>query len=639
MCGICGVVGEGDPAAERAVSAMNRALEHRGPEGTFLSRVGAAVFGHTRLAFVDLVSSWQPYRSPDSSVLLAFNGEIYNHALLRDELACDIPGEAALLAELFIRHGAAMVEKLDGMYAIAVYAAGEDALYLMRDPFGQKPLSYAVEGRIVRFASEARALRALPTVRSEIHPQALALYLTHNAVPPPHSLSGKICQVPAGSVLRIQDGTIHHLSEWQPKVSHEGWRASETEHPEAILELALKRAVRSHVACELPCGVFLSGGLDSSLIAAMVAEESGDRPPCFTAQFPDAGSFDESSWATSVGHSLKLPHRLVPLSLSDLGSLAERWLPAMDEPIADHSFLPTVAVAQAARQEVKAVLTGDGADELLMGYRLFEAMAIIGTITRFLPRPALRGLLSAWGRMRASEGNLDSRQIAARLALAVSAPPAYAYTLAGAAFRPEEWRRILSAEAFAAAGTVNAFDEIDRQLALLGTADDAEQLQSGMLTHFLRHVIIPKLDRATMLVGLEARSPFLSREFSEVALQVPRTEKLRGRSTKDVLRRIARRFLPESVVARKKQGFRAPIAALLRGPLRSFLCDHLREASLRRAGLLNPTEVQRLLNEHLNHGRDHHRALWSLLCFQCWASDLGGSNPSGYSNEEELAKP
>ena len=621
MCGIAGITfGIQTIQAEHIVEHMLAKQLHRGPEGCGVDRLADAVFGCCRLSFVDISTSTQPYCSPDGRILLVFNGEIYNHIELRQRLGAahpcfTTPGEAALLAALYAEHGLEMVHMLNGMFAIAIFDVQRSETILIRDRFGKKPLYYTVIGRQVVFASELRALQAHPQASVELDVKAVGLYLTFNTVPSPASLIRGIHKVPASSVVRIRDGHVCVESYWQLRLAPE-------EHPrEETLEglhQRLRNAVVMRLPQEVPFGVFLSGGLDSSLIAAIAARVSSTPLRTYSVGFPDHASFDETSHALAIANALQVKHSVVPITLDALASEAKRCLTRMDEPVADQSLVPTYLLAVAARREVKAVLTGDGADEMLMGYQIFLAMTLLRAATRILPAQTLQRVLRWLGQGQPSDRNLHYAHVARLLARALSEPPHRQYYSAACAVPPTEWDGLFQPQRLTDLMTVDPFVQVDAFVSQSPGAGAAEQLQLGMICHFLRDVILTKLDRATMLASLEARSPYLDHALVDMCLQLPSQLKLNGLTTKYALKQLALRYLPERYVQRRKQGFRTPTAALLRGPLLEFTRDMLSARTLREDGLFRPNRVQQLFDEHVARVQDHHRSLWAILCLQSW---------------------
>jgi asparagine synthase (glutamine-hydrolysing) len=615
MCGIAGSVGASSAGHDAAVARMTQAQRHRGPEGTIYGSLGDAAFGFCRLAFVEIGIASQPWRTRDDALLVVFNGEIYNHRELRGGVAVETArGEAPLIAALYQRQGVDFVKCLNGMFAIAIYDRPRRELLLFRDRFGKKPLYYFNRAGRSAFASELTALSLHPDCPTEVDAESVAQFLTFHAVPAPRAIYRGVRKVPAGGVVRLRDGEEEVSLHWRPRLSVTKMPLAErVEHTDLLLTAAVLRRFSD----EAPFGIFLSGGVDSSLIAAIAARHAGAPLASFSIGFPGTPTFDESAHASRAAELLGLRHHVVPLSLARLTQTSMDTLARVDEPLADPALVSTAALAEEARRNVKAVLTGDGADELLMGYRFFVAERALGMLRKVLPLPLVTSALNALARGAASDRNLHFRHVARLLVRSLACPPAHRYHEAAAAFPPADWPSILSDEARSATAS-DPYRELDRAVSESGAATNFERLQIGMIAHFLRDGILAKLDRATMQWGLEARSPFLDRDLVDFLFALPQDCKLRGFTTKFLLKQVAVRYLPAAIVERRKQGFRSPVSAMLRGPMREFLCDRLSDRALAAHGLFQLPRVRQLLDEHFRRTEDHHRRLWPLLCFQCW---------------------
>jgi asparagine synthase (glutamine-hydrolysing) len=622
MCGIAGVVTDvREEGVDSTVARMLSEQEHRGPEGRKVVRIDHVVFGHCVLAYTDVGRSRQPYVWADGRCVLVFNGEIYNHRELRAELdGRGIPvedaGEAAVLAALYATRGVEMVAALNGMFAIAIHDLEARQTLLIRDRFGKKPLFYHLARRRLTFASELRALRCDPAVPADVDGASLARFLTLNSVPAPHSLIKDVRKVPPGHIVRIRDDAAQEIRYWAPHLSPKPWRTSDC--VEAVHEKFVA-AVERRIPAEVDIGVFLSGGLDSALVAAVAAHRVGRVLPTFSASFPDDPSYDETEEVLSISRALGTEHAVVAMTKETLAAEIPTVLAGLDEPIADHSLIPTRILAGAARRRVKAVLTGDGADELMMGYRIFAGALLLRGVTRVVPPLVLRRLLMRAAGRKVSYQNLHYTHVAPLIARMVGTAPEHLYHVAAAAVPPGDWTTLLAPQWHAQARSTDVFADLDLLVAAHASLDTMEALQLGMLCHFLRDTILGKLDRATMLASLEARSPFLDAELVDTLLTVPSDLKLRFPIGKYILRRVAQRYLPMRLAFRRKRGFRVPIASLLRGHLKEYAQDMLSPHTVRRAALFRWEAVQTLLTEHLDGVADHHRALWSLLCAQAWA--------------------
>jgi asparagine synthase (glutamine-hydrolysing) len=621
MCGIAGIVGAEPSESVASVQCMLAGQRHRGPEGQSVAVAGDAVFGQCQLAFVAIGLSLQPHRWNGGRTMLVFNGEIYNHHKLRASLAGHPeleggPGEAPVLAALYSERGADMAQALEGMFAVAIHDAAKGHTLLLRDRFGKKPLYYHFSAGRLSFASELRALCAYPRVPSELSAPSLARYLSLNAVPAPDTIIDGVNKVRAGTALVFNRDRRVEKCYWRPSV---GTRPRDERTAIDQLDQRLRAAVRTRIPGEARLGAFMSGGLDSTLVAALAAGEVHGTLPTFSVGFPDAPSYDETPAALAAARTIGTDHLVVPLTMADLADQIPGLLFQLDEPVADPSFVPTAILARAARRTVKAVFTGDGADEMAMGYRIFAVLTALRLSSRLLPARLIRRLLRFLGGRRAGHRNLHYAHVARLLHHAIGAPPERLYYAAAAAVPNGDWASVLQPHWAERVRSADAYRDLNDLLAVQPAANPYERLQLGMICHFLRDVILTKLDRATMLASLEARSPFLDVHVAEELLGLQRRLKLRGTTTKYIVRRLAQSYLPPALVGQRKRGFRIPLAGLFAGPLKAFASDMLSDTSLRQTGLFRSDAVEAMFREHRDGRTDHHRVLWSMLCMQSWA--------------------
>lgn len=624
MCGIAGIVGEFSSDGERrGLQLMLDAQRHRGPEAQRILGNGRALFGQCALEFVDIGRSQQPYRSLSGRYLVVFNGELYNHRELRKRIQAlqftqELPpGEAPLIAERFAMVGLAMVRELEGMFAIAIYDAVRDETTLIRDRFGEKPLYYARTSQHLIFTSELKAIAAHPLCSLDLCRPAIGLYMTFGAVPAPHTLLESVQKVPPGSAVTVgRDGISIQCC--LPV------RFSPLRRPLGAAHVlsTLQRAVVARIPTETSFGIFLSGGLDSSLIAALTSRHVGPVST-YSLGFDDAPTFDETRQAEAVAKHLGTRHTVVTATRRQIAEETPRALSSIDEPVTDQSLVPTILLSRAARAEVKAVLTGDGADELFMGYNFFPVSRIIDGLLTALPGSTLRSVLRWLGNLPARDTNLHFAHVAAHLSRTIGVAPERRFVVGGAALERSHWPALMHQDTWATLQTVNEFDLLDHFMGQQPDLDSAERLQAGMIRHFLCDVVLTKLDRATMRESLEARCPFLDHEVVDTALALPRQAKLRAHRTKHILRTCASGLLPTRIVRGLKRGFRTPTASLLKRELRHYMTDMLSPDCVRSARVWRPEAVEKIIHEHLSGTRDHHRALWSMTCFSAWLRSLG----------------
>jgi asparagine synthase (glutamine-hydrolysing) len=616
MCGICGMVAlDGGAVDERVVRAMSGALAHRGPDSEGVFADGPVALAARRLSIIDLEHGDQPMSSEDGRVHVVQNGELYEHRRLQSELQarghrfrshCD----TEVLPHLYEERGMAFAEGLRGMFAIALWDARERRLVLARDPFGIKPLYYRVAGGMLAFASELKALVRQPGFSAEVDLEALEAYLAFNSVPSPMSIYREVRKLPAGHLLEVRDGEVNVRRYARPApVPAQGVRRDGGASLAAELRERLRDSVRAHLEADVPVGVFLSGGIDSSLLVALAAQEGPGAVRTFSIGFEER-SFDELSRARMVARRYGTDHHELVLR-PDATALLPEIAAAFDEPFADSSALPAYAVSQLASRHVKVALSGEGGDELFGGYFTYVADLLAPRLgaAAALARPMVERLPSSSRRV-----SLEYR--AKRFVRAAGLPPLE---------RHHGWKEIFSPDARAAllrpdrraAGADPLAGWRVRYAETVG-AEPLARLQDVDVGTYLVDDLLVKTDRASMAHSLEARVPFLDPIVAELALALPTHHKVRALAKKRLLRRAASGLVPPAIVHGPKRGFSIPAAAWLRGELTPFARDLLSPEALRRDGFFRPEAVTRLLDQHESGREDHSRQLWGLLCFQLW---------------------
>ena len=605
MCGICGLAGS--PDRERLI-AMSAALEHRGPDsfGEFVD--GPVALASRRLSIIDIAGGDQPIANEDGSCVVVQNGEIYNYPELRRELQRDghtlhTHSDTEAIVHLYEQHGLGFAERLRGMFAVAIWDARERRLVLARDRYGIKPLYYRHLRGELAFASEVRALP-----RGEIDLDALDAFLAFNSIPGPYSIFRDIRKLQPGHVLVwTEDGAVQveRFAHPLPAQADELRRDDEAELVEE-LRARVRDSVRAHLLADVPVGVLLSGGVDSSLLAALAAQETSDPVHTFTIGFSER-SFDERDDARRVAERYATNHHELLLE-PDPTLLLPALADAFDEPFADSSALPTYLVSQLAAEHVKVALSGEGGDELFGGYYTYAADLLaerFGTLARFAS-PVVERLPSSSGRT-----SFDYR--AKRFVRAAHLPPLE---------RHHGYKEIFSPEIRAElTGRSNGFDPVDvyrdRYRETEG-ADWLARLQDVDFAIYLVDDLLVKTDRSSMAHSLEARVPYLDPIVSSFAFALPTKHKVRGLSKKILLRKAAEPLLPREVVHGRKRGFSIPAAAWLRNELVPFTRETLSAETLTRQGFFRPQTVTRLIDEHVARTEDRSRQLWGLLAFTLW---------------------
>lgn len=609
MCGICGWVSlGGPPPPPERLPAMLAALRHRGPDQQTQVSWQSAGLGIARLAIQDPEGGFQPYRNEDERLWAVFNGEIYNFQELRAELESRghqlrSRADGEVIVHLFEEYGPAFVERLNGMFAIALWDGV--SLHLFRDRLGIKPLYLAISDRVLYFASELKALLHAPGVSRRLDHRALRSYLTLEYVPAPHSMFAAISKLEPAHHCRAGEHGVERRRYWEfPEWRPSGGSLSEwVERLRALLE----DSVRLRRIADVPIGVFLSGGLDSSTLTSMMSRLH-DRPVhTFSVGFAQA-SFDESAYSRAVSEHLQTVHHHQQLEPQSMLEALEPLVAQLDEPLADPAVVPTYLLARFAREWVTVALSGEGADELLGGYPTYFAHQLAAPFD-VLPQAFWRWLGRQVGRLPASSEYLSWEF---RLKKFVSGMGL-----------PLEERHLTWMGAFPWAGDSGVLREPAPHALDLsrwskpGTV--VERAQSLDLRTYLVDDLLVKLDRATMAVSLEGRVPFLDHRLVEAMSALPTSWKLRGLEAKRTLRQVEGARLPASVIGRRKKGFGVPLTAWLKGPLRPLVETYLGEPYLRRQGLFRPEVVARLVDQHGRGQADHRKPLWTLLCFQRWA--------------------
>ncbi len=617
MCGIAGFVNRDGEAADRGVLArMTGTLAHRGPDGEGEFIEGPAGLGHRRLSIIDVDGGAQPMSNEDGSVWVTFNGEIYNDPELRAGLLarghvfrtdCDTES----LVHLYEEHGPEFVRHLNGMFALAIWDVRRSRLVLARDRMGQKPLFYAETpaGSLV-FGSEPKALLAHPGVARRLDPAGLSRYLFYEYIPAPHSIWEGMRKLPPAHLL-VREGGVSTVSRYwsSPEPDAEGLPFEEQS---ARFWDEFRAAVGRHRRSDVPLGVFLSGGVDSSSVAAALAElEPASHIRTFSIGFEDP-SFDESGHARAVARHLGTDHHERTFSADSVMELLPEAAGWLDEPFGDASVLPTHLLSRFAREHVTVALGGDGADELLAGYPTFRAERA-SEVYRRLPKAARALAGSAVGMLPVDHGNISLDFKLKQFLRGASEPSALAHQRWLGSFSGPEIGRLL------VDGNIDVEGEhLARASALAVGSDPLTRSLRLYQDTYLPEDILTKVDRASMACGLEVRAPFLDARLVDAIQLLPSSYKYGRGQTKRLLKRAAAPRLPASILERPKKGFGIPVARWLRGPLAPLMHSLLAPDRLRKQGLFRPDEVARRIGEHLAGARDHRKPLWTLLMFQLW---------------------
>ena len=625
MCGITGwatldsrsLPPEG---AEELLHAMCERMVHRGPDSEGLFVAGGVALGMRRLAIIDLVTGEQPTFNEDKSIAVVLNGEIYNYRELRAELekrghAFRSASDTEVLPHLYEEYGDEMIGKLNGMFAFALWDSRTRRLLIARDRFGEKPLYWGVFGNTLLFASEPKVLLAHPSVKPALNLQALRYYLSFDYVPAPLSIYEGINKLPAAHKLTLENGRLAVERYYRLSYKTVDPLPSEDEAAQQLREL-LADAVRMRLVSDVPLGVLLSGGVDSSSVAALAVASSTEAVKTFSISFAET-SFDESAYARGVAKFLGTDHHEERLSANLAANLVSEIGAWMDEPFSDPSLVPTYLLSRFTRKHVTVALGGDGGDELFAGYPMYAGLRWAELYNRVPPLLRASLIEPLVRLMPVKTKNLSLDYKALRFVTGAKYDTVARHHVWFGSFTPEEQKQVLTHEALAASdGDIYAEA---RQIAEECDSDDlVTRMQSIDTRLYLAEDILTKVDRASMAVSLEVRAPFLDPRVAEFAASLPSHYKLRGLKTKYILKKAVKEMLPPFVTRRGKKGFGVPVAEWLKVKLRPLARDLLSPERVRRAGVFNADYVARLQDEHERGVANHRKLLWTLLMFELW---------------------
>lgn len=638
MCGIVGLYNFGGSTEASArdrdrslVLEMRDAIKHRGPDdgGLWQSEDGRVVLGHRRLSIVDLSpAGHQPMSNEDGTVWITFNGEIYNHAELRESLRLDdrhkfrSRSDTEVIVHLYEERQAAVVEALDGMFAFGVWDAGRRRLVLARDRMGKKPVYYTVAGGRLLFASEIKALLGHPDVARRLDLVALNEYLTFSNVPEPKTLFEGIRKLPAGHTLVCDhSGNLTVSRYWSP-LDGPPWTppASRAEAAERVRGL-VKQAVKKRLMADVPVGAFLSGGVDSSTNVALMSQLVSTPLQTFTVEFTGFGpaeNFHDVPYARQVAARFGCNHTEVQVTAAEALAYVPEMVQNQDEPLGDPACLPMHFVSRAAHQAgIKVVLVGEGSDEVFCGYPDFPKLlqtyngrwSQLRRMPQFVRRAVKRGAELAG----APSGRVDVLRRAAEDEPLYLGLDVVFFDWEKAELYTPEGKRAMPRKA---ADTISAYyREIHERRP---DADFSQQMSYIELRNRLPELLLMRVDKFSMAHSLEARAPFLDHQLATYALSLPARMKMDGERTKAVLKDAARDWLPEDVIERQKQGFRVPLPAWLRGELAPWGEDLLRRSPLRKLGILDFDHITELWRRHREGVADHSFDLWCLINLSGW---------------------
>jgi asparagine synthase (glutamine-hydrolysing) len=622
MCGISGIVDLTGRRTidERLLRAMNGRIGHRGPDGDGFHFEPGVGFGHRRLAIIDVEGGKQPVYNEDHTVVVTYNGEIFNFKEVETELLqrghkfrtrCD----TEVIVHAWEEWGERSLERFNGMFAFAVWDQRKQQLFIARDRLGVKPLYYTVlPNGMLLFASELKALLVHPEVSRRVDPQAVEEYFAFGYVPDPKSIYLDVKKLEPGAYISVKrGGKVVPVRYWDVPLFGDRTPGGAPGTWERELRERLQESVRKRLVSDVPLGAFLSGGIDSSAVVAMMREIGASKILTCSIGFREP-RYDESKYAQMVADAKQTDHKTEVVEASDY-SLLEKLVDVYDEPYADSSAIPTYRVCKLARRHVTVALSGDGGDEDFLGYRRYKLFAMEERFRSRLPLPLRQAVFGTLGRVypkldwapRVLRGKTTFQ------ALARNAVDAY---LHGVGICSDETRRMLFAPAFR-----NSLQGYRANEVFHGHVKDKSFSDALSMVQYLDYKtylpgdILTKVDRASMAHSLEVRTPFLDYEFVEWAARLPASVKLKGAEGKHLLKEALRPVLPEQVLFRTKMGFAVPLDTWFRGSLKNHIADTVKGDRLADSGFFDAGVLKRVVNEHQSGMRDHSSILWSLLMF------------------------
>ena len=623
MCGIAGFTQfkPGNPLKMKHLEDMTETIKHRGPDDKGFYQKGPVGLGMTRLAIIDVANGAQPISNERGTIWVVFNGEIYNHLELREQLEeaghrFATKSDTEVLVHAYEEYGDKFISKLRGMFAFALWDQTFQKLLLARDHVGVKPLYYTTADGSLLFGSEIKALLAVPTVARQVDSKQILTLMTLQYVPTPDTLFKGIRKIPAGHYLICQSGKILIRPYWTlPQVSKEssGIKVTADQEKNLIEELRTRffSSVKEQMMSDVPLGAFLSGGLDSSLVVAAMTHQTQKSVKTYSVGFENERDFNELKYAQKVSKFLKSQHREIMVNANMLNDLIPRLVKYQDDPVIDPAVLPTFVVSLFARQEVKVVLTGEGADELFGGYRRYSFDQLSGGVklvpgwlkamVPFVTNRMKDPYKQAWHAL--NKGDLVKRHMAwSRLCLEE--------TLQGLAgekllYEMEHSKVEESLERIFEGAEPYGFDNLNLMLYM-------------DLKTWLPDDLLSKVDRMSMAASLEARVPYLDHRLVEFAFSLPSSMKLRGSTGKYILKKAAQKYIPREIINRQKKGFAVPLGPWFRKELKPLLMDTLHSEKFRKRGYFNQAKTEDLLQEHMSGKKDHHLLLYGLLLVELW---------------------
>lgn len=605
---------------------MMNDLAHRGPDGAGAYFDDSVALGHRRLSVIDLATGAQPMGSPYGRYHVAFNGEIYNYLELRADLlarGCPLAtqSDAEVLLWQLILHGPDGLRTLNGMFALALWDARDKTLLLARDRIGEKPLFYAETAGDLVFASEIQTLFRHPGLSRTVDPVSVAKYLTFGWVPAPHSIYRGVRKLLPGQYAVFSERGLALHTYWDLPLQDRPVNPFREDECAERLKLLLNDSVRLRLRGDVPVGVLLSGGLDSSAVTAFASRASPAKLHSFSIGF-DEPSYDESRFARRIAGDFGTEHHHAVMTARDAAAIFPRAVSAAGEPLADASLLPSLFLSGHVARHLKVVMGGDGGDELMAGYPAFQAHRFVNALS-FLPRGSRDALTRLAARLPVSHAYASFDFLLRQFLRGAGISPEIRFMLWMGCCGNAEREALLSDEVRQTLLQSDVYEDVLGHVRASGLTDEFQRISYLAFKMYLQDGVLVKVDRASMAHGLEVRAPFLDHRLVEFCCGLHPSLRLRRLQTKHLLKKAMRGILPREIIHRRKAGFMMPVARWLQTDFRPMLEELCSETEIRRTGLFKPEVVRRLVDDHVRNRGDHRKALWALLCYREWASGFG----------------
>jgi asparagine synthase (glutamine-hydrolysing) len=625
MCGIAGFFNRRENSTvKETISKMCRTLEHRGPDDLGIDVQDNYAIGMRRLSIIDQDGGQQPFFSDDRRYRIVYNGELYNYLEIKSRLLdrgvqFRTKSDTEVVLKSYLHYGSDCLQAFNGMYAFAIFDVIKKEFFIARDRLGVKPLYYTtLQGRGFAFASEIKALVHVPRFDRRIDQVALSQFLTFEYIPEPRTIYEHVKKLPASTYLTFSANhgtkinTYWQLEAKTPEASNMKQACN------GVRDL-IHSSVNYRLVSDVSVGLFLSGGIDSSVVATEMKASAGTKSPASFSIGFDEKSYDESPFAETVARHLDLSHQARNINERSMLNLLPEIIHYLDEPLADASIVPTYLLSQHASKSVKVVLSGDGGDELFLGYDIHKAHKF-GQIFRFLPQRMIGYILDSLNVLPVSDKNASLEFKLKKFFSSISYRPDIANILWWGAYSPDLLQKVLPDNK---SSFEEIFDPVLSRRDQVKGFDLLKQISYLDIHLYLRDNLLAKVDRMSMANSLEVRSPFLDYRLAEYAMQLPSNWKLKGRCGKYIVKRAYKSELPTSILKRSKKGFDIPLASWLRGDLLGLCNEYFSKQKIEQTGVFDYSFVKSLTNQHLCKKRNHRQLIWPLLIYQMWHENYG----------------